>query len=85
MTDLNAPAPQDSPREAHRTTARSGRARFSLARWMLAPRTTWQARGLAGSSGMDAESAWVTARLARHPEERGFLMRSPDSDHQVPD
>ncbi|MEV8070856.1 hypothetical protein AB0P32_32910 [Streptomyces sp. NPDC085995] len=57
--------------------ASAGRVRFSLTRWALAPRTTWQARRLAAEfgPGMDADTAWVMARLARHPEERGYAMR----------
>ncbi|WP_240103658.1 hypothetical protein [Streptomyces sp. MUM 16J] len=46
-------------------------------RWVLAPRTTWQARRLATEfgPGMDARTAWVMARLARHPEEQVYAMR----------
>ncbi|MFJ4858618.1 DciA family protein [Streptomyces sp. NPDC088730] len=34
----------DDPGGAGRTTTVTGRVRFSLGRWVLAPRTTWQAR-----------------------------------------
>ncbi|WP_330242607.1 hypothetical protein [Streptomyces sp. NBC_00525] len=49
MTDLNLPgtAPESSPGGARRTAASTGRVRFSLARWVLDPRTTWHARRLA--------------------------------------
>lgn len=48
--------------------------RFSATRWLLAPGTTWRARRLAVKygAGMDARTAWVLARLARHPQERPF-------------
>jgi hypothetical protein len=51
--------------------------RFPLARWLLAPRTTWRARRLAAEygPGMDARTAWELARLARHPEELGYALR----------
>lgn len=78
VTDLNLPgaASEDLPDGTGRTTASTGRVRFSLARWILAPRTTWQARRLAADfgEGMDARTAWVMARLARHPDERGYTM-----------
>ncbi|MFB7934776.1 hypothetical protein ACFC4C_37305 [Streptomyces sp. NPDC056039] len=59
------------------TAAGIGRVRFPLVRWVLAPRTTWQARRLAAvlGPGMDARTAWVMARLARHPEEQVYAMR----------
>ncbi|MFF8646412.1 hypothetical protein [Streptomyces sp. NPDC015345] len=84
MTDLNIPgaAPEDSPDGMCRTTAGTGRVRISLVRWVLAPRTTWQARRLAADfgDGMDARTAWVMARLARHPDERGYAMGHLDGD-----
>ncbi|WP_237735825.1 hypothetical protein [Streptomyces sp. AA1529] len=53
------------------------RVRFPLTRWLLAPRTTWRARRLAANCGMgmDARTAWVLARLQRHPEERGSAIQ----------
>ncbi|MER5886989.1 hypothetical protein ABT160_24460 [Streptomyces sp. NPDC001941] len=56
--------------------------RFSFARWVLAPRTTWQARRLAAAfgDGMDARTAWAMARLARHPEERLLALAHLDRD-----
>ncbi|MFF5535934.1 hypothetical protein ACFY71_26205 [Streptomyces cinerochromogenes] len=56
-------------------------------RWVLAPRTTWQARRLAADfgEGMDARTAWVMARLARHPEERGYAMGRLDDDPPAAD
>lgn len=89
MTDLNLPgaAPENLPGGAGRTTAGTGRVRFSLARWVLAPRTTWQARRLAAAFGkeMDARTAWVMARLARHPDERGYAMAHLDDDRRAAD
>ncbi|WP_243279867.1 hypothetical protein [Streptomyces griseofuscus] len=77
-TDL---ASEDFPDGVARTTAdTSRRVRFPLVRWLLAPRTTWQARRLAADfgEGMDARTAWVMARLARHPDERGYAMAHLD-------
>ncbi|MFC7933282.1 hypothetical protein [Streptomyces cinereoruber] len=86
MTDLNIPgaAPENLPGRAGRTTAGTGRVRFSLARWVLAPRTTWQARRLAADfgEGMDARTAWVMARLARHPDEHVYAMAHLDDDRR---
>ncbi|MFJ2819464.1 hypothetical protein [Streptomyces sp. NPDC087294] len=50
-------------------------ARLWLWRWVLAPRTTWQSRRLAAPfwPGMDADTAWTLARLARHPDEHVYL------------
>ncbi|MER5201176.1 hypothetical protein ACWD3J_47425 [Streptomyces sp. NPDC002755] len=89
MTDLNLPgaASEGLPDGAGRTTAGTGRVRFSLARWVLAPRTTWQARRLAADfgEGMDARTAWVMARLARHPDERGYVLGHLDNGRPAPD
>ncbi|MEU0582101.1 hypothetical protein [Streptomyces sp. NPDC006132] len=54
-------------------------------RWVLAPRTTWQARRLAAEfgSGMDARTAWALARLARHPEEHVYAMRLLNGDEDA--
>lgn len=56
-------------------------------RWVLAPRTTWQARRLAADfgEGMDARTAWVMARLARHPDERGYAMAHLDDERRATD
>lgn len=50
--------------------------------WPSTCRTTWQARRLAAEfgPGMDAPTAWVMARLARHPEEHVYAMRHLDSE-----
>lgn len=58
-------------------SAGAGRIRFPLVRWVLAPRTTWQARRLAADfgPGMDARTAWALARLRRHPEEDEYAKR----------
>ncbi len=76
MTDPKFPdlVFKNSCDEVGGTTAGRGRVRFPLVRWVLAPRTTWQARRLAADfgEGMDARTAWVTARLARHPEDHGL-------------
>ncbi|MFB9608662.1 hypothetical protein ACFFTQ_37490 [Streptomyces roseofulvus] len=89
MTDLNIPgaASEDLPGRAGRTAAGTGRVRFSLARWVLAPRTTWQARRLAADfgEGMDARTAWVMARLARHPDEHVYAMAHLDDDRRATD
>ncbi|MGA4953768.1 hypothetical protein [Streptomyces lydicamycinicus] len=63
-------------------TACAGRVRFSLARWLLAPRTTWQARRLAADfgPGMDARTAWTMARLASHPDEHVYAMAHLNGD-----
>ncbi|MFE1522111.1 DUF6192 family protein [[Kitasatospora] papulosa] len=60
-------ASEDSRAGAGRTAAGTGRVRFPLVRWVLAPRTTWQARRLAADcgEGIDARTAWSMARLAR--------------------
>ncbi|MER6305008.1 hypothetical protein [Streptomyces sp. NPDC001657] len=64
------------------TVAGAGRVRFSLVRWLLAPRTTWRARRLAAEfgPGMDARTAWTMARLARHPDEHVCAMAHLDGD-----
>jgi hypothetical protein len=48
-----------------------------MARWLLAPITTWRARRLATEfgPGMDASTAWMLARLASHPAEMPYAMR----------
>lgn len=68
-----------------KTVAGVGRVQFPLTRWILAPRTTWQARRLAAEfgAGIDARTAWVMARLARHPEEYGYAMTHLDGDGMV--
>ncbi|MFK3734679.1 hypothetical protein ACI2LJ_30935 [Streptomyces sp. NPDC088090] len=89
MTDLNIPsaASENLPGRADRATVGTGRVRFSLARWALAPRTTWQARRLAAGfgEGMDARTAWVMARLARHPDEHVYAMAHLDDDRRAAD
>ncbi|MCH0560388.1 MULTISPECIES: hypothetical protein [unclassified Streptomyces] len=89
MTDPNTPnlASEDAPDGAGRTTAGTGRVRFPLARWVLAPRTTWQARRTAADfgKGMDAKTAWVMARLARHPDEHVYAMAHLDNERPTPD
>ncbi|MEV6549200.1 hypothetical protein AB0M57_10865 [Streptomyces sp. NPDC051597] len=89
MTDLNLPgaAPEALPGGPARTTAGTGRVRFSLVRWVLAPRTTWQARrlGVGFGEGMDAKTAWVMARLARHPDELGYAMAHLDDERRTAD
>ncbi|MER6557490.1 hypothetical protein ABT300_06940 [Streptomyces sp. NPDC001027] len=77
----------DSPDGSGPTAAGKGRVRFPLVRWVLAPRTTWQARRLAADfgEGIDAKTAWVMARLARHPDEHGYAMAHLDDEHRTPD
>ncbi|WP_228386924.1 hypothetical protein [Streptomyces katsurahamanus] len=78
---------EDSPDGAGRTRPGVGRVRFPLVRWVFAPRTTWQARCLAAEfgEGMDARTAWVMARLARHPDEHGYAMARLDDERRIPD
>jgi hypothetical protein len=89
VADPNAPdrAPDNAPDRADRTAAGTGRVRFPLVRWVLAPRTTWQARRLAVGfgKGMDARTAWVMARLARHPDELGHAMVHLDDGRRAAD
>lgn len=89
VTDLNihGAASEDSPDGAGWTATATGRVRFSLVRWVLAPRTTWQARRLATDfgEGMDARTAWAMARLARHPDERDYAMGHLDDDRRAAD
>ncbi|MFD9489478.1 hypothetical protein ACFWBX_36995 [Streptomyces sp. NPDC059991] len=61
--------------------------RASLRTWVLAPRTTWQARCLAADfgEGMDAKTAWVMARLARHPDGHGYAMAHLDDERRAAD
>ncbi|GAB1340116.1 hypothetical protein ACE1SV_67060 [Streptomyces sp. E-15] len=81
------PPSEDAPDGPRRTTAGTGRVRFPLVRWLLAPRTTWQAGRLAAGfgAGMDAKTAWAMARLARHPEEHGCAMAHLDDERRAPD
>ncbi|MDX2826602.1 hypothetical protein PV416_37415 [Streptomyces ipomoeae] len=79
-----APSPENGPTPAGKTAVGTGRVRFSLARWVLAPRTTWQARRLAAEfgPGMDARTAWVMTRLARHPDELPYAMWHLNSEER---
>ncbi|TGZ16016.1 hypothetical protein DV517_09890 [Streptomyces sp. S816] len=80
VTDENPPdfASEDPPAEV-------GRVRFPFVRWVLAPRTTWQARCLAADfgEGMDAKTAWAMARLVRHPDEHGYAMAHLDDERRA--
>ncbi|MEU0271880.1 hypothetical protein [Streptomyces sp. NPDC006307] len=80
-------ASEDSRDGAGRMTADTGRVRFPLVRWVLAPRTTWEARRLATDfgEGMDAKMAWVMARIARHPDEHGYAMAHLDDERRAAD
>lgn len=71
------PALQNGPRPGGRTATRTGHLRLQFWRWVLAPRTTWLARRLAAEfgPGMDARTAWVMARMARHPDEFPYAMQ----------
>ena len=81
-TTSNAPGSADaSQSETGPVTATAtGRVHFPLVRWALAPRTTWQARRLAADfgPGMDARTAWVMARLRRHPDEQVMMLHHLD-------
>ncbi|MCL6735928.1 hypothetical protein [Streptomyces neyagawaensis] len=88
MPESHAHLPSaDSPDGSGSLAAGTGRVRFPLVRWVLAPCTTWQARRLAADfgGGMDAKTAWVMARLARHPDEHGYVMAHLDDEHRTPD
>lgn len=84
---MPAPNIPDLPSAHSPDGAGTGRVRFPLVRWVLAPRTTWQARRLAADSGegTDARTAWVMARLARHPDERGYAMAHLDDERRTAD
>ncbi|MFJ2736153.1 hypothetical protein [Streptomyces sp. NPDC087317] len=86
MDDPNISS-EDSQDEAGWPTAGTGRVRFPLVRWVLTPRTTWQARRLAADfgEGMDARTAWVMARVARHPDERCYAMTHLNHEHRAAD
>jgi hypothetical protein len=58
---------------------------FPLIRWVLAPRTTWQARRLAADfgPGIDARTAWAMARLARHPDEFPLAMQQLNGEENA--
>ncbi|WP_336052220.1 hypothetical protein [Streptomyces sp. CA2R101] len=81
-SDPGRPDPGREPQRRPDAKAGIGRVRFSLTRWLLAPRTTWQARRLAADfgPGMDARTAWTMARLARHPDEHVYAMAHLDGD-----
>lgn len=53
----------------------TSRTRFPFICWLLAPATTWQARRVVAKYGhrTDARTAWVIARLERHPEESVYV------------
>ncbi|MEV7470889.1 hypothetical protein AB0O20_30945 [Streptomyces kronopolitis] len=82
MADTSSSAPRREPQRRPDAEAGTGRVRFALTRWLLTPRTTWQARRLAADfgPGMDARTAWTMARLARHPDERVYAMAHLDGD-----
>ncbi|MGW6488186.1 hypothetical protein [Streptomyces sp. NPDC055056] len=73
--------PEPRPTISRPTTA-SARVRFPAERWILAPRTTWQARRIAADfgPGMDAGTAWTMARLQRHPDEYPYMVRPLDGE-----
>ncbi|MFE2283840.1 hypothetical protein ACFXDJ_06680 [Streptomyces sp. NPDC059443] len=52
-----------------------------LARWVLAPVTTWRAnRYMAAHPGTDAETAWRTVRLVNHPYEAHYQRMRDTKD-----
>ncbi|MDX2631110.1 hypothetical protein PV381_31945 [Streptomyces scabiei] len=88
MTEPELPASnRPNPAVAMQSAPASGagRARFPLVRWILAPRTTWLARRMASDfgPGMDARTAWVMARVQRHPDEIAYAVRHLD-DGELP-
>ncbi|MFK0188277.1 hypothetical protein ACIQV1_29150 [Streptomyces rubiginosohelvolus] len=84
MTDPNPPglAPDNLRATAGSdpTASSVGRARLSMTRWLLAPRTMWHARRLAAADpSLDAQTAWMIARLTRHPDEYAYALAHPDT------
>ncbi|MEU9677857.1 hypothetical protein AB0D92_30650 [Streptomyces parvus] len=84
MTDPLPPCPAPdgllAAAGADPAASSTGRARLSMARWFLAPRTMWHARRLAAADpGLDAQTAWVVARLTRHPDEHAYALAHPDT------
>ncbi|MFF0142398.1 hypothetical protein ACFYRN_38915 [Streptomyces sp. NPDC005227] len=73
--------PEPPPATSQPTTA-STRVRFPTARWILAPRTTWQARRIAADfgPGIDAKTAWMMARLQRHPDAYPYMVNRLDGE-----
>ncbi|MFF3714001.1 hypothetical protein [Streptomyces phaeochromogenes] len=45
----------------------------------LFPITSWQARRLAKTTGMDHDTAWQEIRTATHPEEAVYVQRKRSS------
>lgn len=82
--DGAAPSPENGPGSAAKA-AGTGRVQFSLARWVLAPRTTLQARRLVAEfgPGMDAQTAWMMARLVRHPDELPYATWHLNSEEKT--
>ncbi|WP_446039051.1 hypothetical protein [Streptomyces sp. SID1121] len=88
MPDSRAyPSLDEAPGWAGGAVAGPGKVRFPLLRWVLAPRTTRRARRLATDfgEGMDARTAWVMARLARHPDEYGYAMAHLNDERRARD
>jgi hypothetical protein len=83
--DGPGPSPEQATGPARLSATGIRRVRFPLMRWVLAPRTAWQARRLAAEfgPGMDARTAWVMARLTRHPEEHIYAMRLLNDEENV--
>lgn len=48
-------------------------------RWLYSPITSWQARRLAKTTGMDHDTAWEEIRTATHPEEAVYVQRKRSS------
>lgn len=82
--DGAGPSPENDPGQAGKA-AGTGLVQFSLVRRMLAPRTALQARRLMAEfgPGMDAQSAWVMARLVRHPDELPYAMWHLNGEKQT--
>ncbi|MGW8985168.1 hypothetical protein ACWGQ9_21185 [Streptomyces parvus] len=84
MTDPNPPGltPDDLPATGGPgpTASSTGRARLSMTRWLLAPRTMWHARRLAAADpSLDKQAAWMVTRLTRHPDEHAYALAHPDT------
>ncbi|MFJ3906344.1 hypothetical protein [Streptomyces sp. NPDC090025] len=43
-------------------------------RWFWSPITSWQAKRLSRTTGVDFDEAWTRIRLTTHPEESHFAL-----------
>lgn len=52
-----------------------GMNRLTRRRWIFSPITSWQARRLSRTTGIDHGAAWVKLRTTTHPEEAVYAPR----------